>query len=307
LRGFLTRWGVTMQFKFFNGRDRSRNISFAIFVLPALIVYLIFFIVPLVGGIWYSLTDYNGIQQDYQFVGFSNYTKIFSSSRFLESVIFSLKYSIGLMLFTTLISLGLALLLNKALRGRSFFRSLYFFPAVLSTLTVGLVFNEIFARALPQLGEQLGITALQTSLLSKPETAIWGVLIVAVWQGVAIPTVLFLTGLQVIPHDLYEASALDGATAWQQFRYITVPYLLPILSIVFVLTLKDGLTAFDYIMAMTKGGPMGSTESIAMLIYNHGFVEGDFSAAVAESVMLAIFICVISFVQIGVTQKKRIE
>ena len=293
--------------KFSRGRNGARDLTFGLFVLPALIIYIIFFIIPLLGGIWYSLTDYNGIRQTYKFVGLTNYGKIFSSSRFLDAVAFSFKYSLGLMVFVTLISLGTALLLNRALRGRSFFRSLYFFPAVLSTLTVGLVFNEVFARALPQLGETLGIDGLCISLLSRPETAIWGVLIVAVWQGVAIPTVLFLTGLQVIPQDLYEASALDGASKWQQFRFITIPYLLPILSIVFVLTLKDGLTAFDYIMAMTKGGPMGATESIAMLIYNHGFVEGDFSAAVAESVMLAVCICLISFVQIRFTQKKQID
>ena len=143
-------------------------------------------------------------------------------------------------------------------------------------------------------------------LLSRPKTAILAILFVAVWQGLAIPTVLFMAGLQTVPEELLESASLDGATAWQKFRYITIPFLVPTITMVFVLTLKQGLMVFDLIMSMTQGGPAGATESMAMLIYNHGFVERRLSVAMAEALILATIVCVVSFVQIVWSNRKRI-
>lgn len=285
---------------------RKQSIVFSLFAIPQAILYTMFFIAPIIGGIIYSFTDYNGISKELHFVGLSNYKVVFSNSRFLKTVFFNLKYSLLLVLFTVSISLILAIILNGNLKGKTFFRSVFFFPAVLPLLTMGLVFNSIITKGIPEIGAKLGMESWQISLLSRPNTAMYAVLFVAVWQGLAIPTVLFLAGLQTVPKELEESAKLDGATNWQNFKYIVLPFLIPTLTMVFVLTLKQGLMVFDLIMSMTQGGPAGSTESMAMLIYNHGFVERRLSVAMAEALILAVIVCIVSFIQIIWSNKKRI-
>lgn len=285
---------------------RKQSIVFSLFAIPQAILYTMFFIAPIIGGIIYSFTDYNGISKELHFVGLSNYKVVFSNSRFLKTVFFNLKYSLLLVLFTVSISLILAIILNGELKGKTFFRSVFFFPAVLPLLTMGLVFNSIITKGIPEIGAKIGMESWQISLLSRPNTAMYAVLFVAVWQGLAIPTVLFLAGLQTVPKELEESAKLDGATNWQNFKYIVLPFLIPTLTMVFVLTLKQGLMVFDLIMSMTQGGPAGSTESMAMLIYNHGFVERRLSVAMAEALILAVIVCIVSFIQIIWSNKKRI-
>lgn len=285
---------------------RKQSIIFSLFAVPQTILYALFFIAPIIGGIFYSFTDYNGISPNLNFVGLKNYQVVFSNSRFLKTVMFNLRYSALLVLFIVSLSLILALILNSSLKGKSFFRSVFFFPAVLPLLTMGLVFNSIITKGIPQLGAAFGLKSWEISLLSRPNTAMFAVLFVAVWQGLAIPTVLFLAGLQTVPKELEESASLDGASSQQKFRYITLPFLIPTLTMVFVLTLKQGLMVFDLIMSMTQGGPAGATESMAMLIYNHGFVERRLNVAMAEALILAVIVCIVSFVQIVWSNKKRI-
>ncbi|MDR1566663.1 MAG: sugar ABC transporter permease [Treponema sp.] len=290
----------TSQYRFY------QQITYALMVLPGTALYIMFFIVPIIWGIYYSFTNYNGIARKYSFVGLDNYVNGFRNPRFLNSLGFTIRYALCLIVLLTIISLCIALLLNRKFLLRKYVRAVFFLPAVLSSLTVGIVFDELYARALPALGELLDITALTMNMLSRKNTAFWGLLFVHVWQGLAIPTVLFLAGLQVIPDDLVEAAMIDGAGKIQRFRSITIPFLMPIISIILVLSLKSGLMVFEYIMAMTNGGPGGSTESLAFLIYNHGFVERKFSTAIAESIMMAFLICGISFIQISWSNKKRV-
>ncbi len=285
---------------------RKQSLIFSLFAVPQAILYALFFIAPIIGGIFYSFTDYNGISPDLNFVGLKNYQVVFANSRFLKTVIFNFKYSALLVLFIVSLSLILALILNSSLKGKSFFRSVFFFPAVLPLLTMGLVFNSIITKGIPQLGAAFGIKSWEISLLSRPNTAMFAVLFVAVWQGLAIPTVLFLAGLQTVPKELEESASLDGASSRQRFRYITLPFLVPTMTMVFVLTLKQGLMVFDLIMSMTQGGPAGATESMAMLIYNHGFVERRLNVAMAEALILAVIVCIVSFIQIIWSNKKRI-
>ncbi|MEG1775404.1 MAG: sugar ABC transporter permease, partial [Clostridia bacterium] len=130
---------------------------------------------------------------------------------------------------------------------------------------------------------------------------------VHLWQGVALPTLLFLAGLQTIPTELYEAASIDGANAWHQFKSITFAYLLPTLSVVLVLVVKQGLMVFDYVKAMTEGGPGGATQSIALLIYTNGFERNKYSYSIAQAIMTGILIAMISVFQIKLTSKKKVE
>ena len=126
------------------------------------------------------------------------------------------------------------------------------------------------------------------------------------WQGVALPTLLFLAGLQTIPSELYEAAAIDGANAWQQFKSITVAYLIPTLSVVLVLVVKQGLMVFDYVKSMTGGGPGTVTQSIALLIYTNGFERNKYSYSIAQAIATGLLIAAISFVQLQLSGRKKV-
>jgi raffinose/stachyose/melibiose transport system permease protein len=283
-----------------------RQLTFGLMAVPGTVLYIAFFIVPIIWGIYYSFTNYNGIARSYRFIGLKNFTDSFKNSRFLGAFSFTLRYALTVTILIVVLSLVTALLLNRKLKFRGFFRSVFFLPAILSGLTVGLIFNELYGRALPPLGQWLKIPFLSINMLSRSNTAFWGVAFIHVWGGLAIPTVLFLAGLQVIPGELLEAAEIDGAGKWQRFRYITVPFILPIFSVVMVLVIKGGLVVFDIIMATTTGGPAGSTESLALLIYNHGYAERKFSMAIAESLMMAIMICLLSFIQISWSNRHKV-
>ena len=277
-----------------------------IFTVPATVLYCIFFIYPIAIGIMYSFTDWNGLAKDFKFIGLANYIEAFTNKRFQNAVLFNIKFTILAVILVVGISLILALIFNSDIRLKSFFRGIFFFPAVLGMLVVGLIFNEIFYRVVPVIGKAMNISWLSTNILASKSTAMYGVLIVHVWLAVAMATVMLLAGLQSTPMELYEAAALDGANKWQRFRYITMPFLLPVLSVVLILQIKNGLTVYDIIVALTNGGPGGATESLSILIYNHGFKEVKFSYAIAEAIILTIVICAISFVQTSISNKKKV-
>ena len=285
---------------------KDQFISYVIMTAPGFLLYCVFLITPILMGIYYSLTDYEGIGTKYNFIGIDNYVRVFTNDRrFGQALIFNARYTIMMVIGIVVIGFILAMLLNREIKGRSFFRTLYFLPAVLSMVTVGLVFKQIYFYVLPVIGQTLGIQALATNVISKKETAIYGILFVNLWQGLAMPTLLFLAGLQTIPQDLHEAAAIDGANAWQRFKAITVPYMLPTLSVVLVLTVKGGLGVYDYISTMTGGSY--NTTSIAFLIYQNAFERNRFSYSIAQAVVVGLIVAVISFVQIRFTNAKKVE
>lgn len=286
----------------------EKSLSMFLFTVPATVLYCVFFIYPIIIGIMYSFTDWNGLSKDYKFIGLSNYITAFTNSRFQNAVKFNIRFTLMAVILIVGLSLILALIFNNSkLRCMSLFRGIYFFPAVLGMLVVGLIFNEIFYRVVPVIGKGLNIPAISSNILASKSTAIYGVLIVHVWLAVAMATVMLLAGLQSAPEDLYEAAVLDGANRWQKFRYITMPFLLPVLSVVLILQIKSGLTVYDIIVALTNGGPGGATESLAVLIYNHGFKEVKFSYAIAEAMILTIVICAISFIQTSIKYHTPIQ
>lgn len=285
---------------------RNRNRTHFLLVLPDLILYTVFSVFPILLGIYYSFTNWDGIRKSYQFIGVQNYVKMFSDKRFLNSVGFNIWYTVLLVIGITILSVILGLLLNQKIKGQSFLRSLYFFPAVISLLTSGLIFNQIFGRGLPFLGNAFGIEFLQKNILASKVLAMYGVLFVNIWQGVAIPTVLIISGLQTVPQELVEAASLDGANKWQIFKYLTMPFLFPTISMVIILNLKSGLMLYDYVVALTSGGPARATESLTLLIYTQAFDEMKFSYSIAESIVVSGIIIFISVFQIRSMNRKKV-
>lgn len=296
--------GVSMNKKTYSLRE-DRLTDFLI-TLPGFFLYCLLFITPVCMGFYYSLTNWNGVSKTYDMIGLQNYINLAQDSRFLSTVSFTVRYTVLLILFVIVISLANALVLSSKMKGSAFFRAVFFFPAVLGLITVGLIFKELYYRALPVIGTLLNIEVLKTNILASADLAIYGILAANVWTACAIPTLLFYAGIKNVPHDLYEAADIDGASFFQKFFKITVPYLVPTFSMVFILQLKSGLSVFDYVMAITDGGPGGATESIGTMIYSTAFEEWRFGYATAESVVLFFIIALISLLQIRASKNKGV-
>ncbi len=279
--------------------------AFALLTVPAVVLYAAFFLVPVFIGFYYSLTDWDGFSLSYKMVGLKNYINILQDKRFLNAMSFTLLYTAIVVVFKLGIALILAMLLSQSLKLRGLFRSIYFFPAVLSMITVVMVFNQFFYSLFPPIGEALGIEWLSRNLLGNPDTAIYGVALTNIWQGFATPMVIFIAGLASVPKDLTEAALIDGATPVQRFFSVTLPFLIPMLTVNVVLAIKGGLTVFDYIVAMTGGGPSKSTESLGFLIYQHGMNEMKFGYGTAEAIYVFLLIGLVSFVQIKLLSRKE--
>jgi raffinose/stachyose/melibiose transport system permease protein len=285
---------------------KSNKKTFLLFLVPGLLIYLLIYIYPMINGVFYSFTDWNGFARSYSLIGFSNFTKTFTNMRFYRALLFTLKYTIILTILANGLGLVLALMLNRSMKGKIFFRAMYFIPAILSMVTAGLIWNEIFYRIIPIFGKFINSEALSSNILGDSKLAGYGILWVHIWQYTPQTFVLFLAGLQAIPSSIVEAARIDGAKPRHVFRYITIPYLIPIFEIVIVLSIKYGFVIFDYIIAMTNGGPGGATESLSILIYKLGFNEAQFSTGCAMSVIMFIIIVALSFTQLSLLRDREI-
>lgn len=278
--------------------------TYLLITLPILALFICFNTVPLIRGAIYSFTNFKGFG-DYDWVGLRNYIDLFQDARVGKSYWFTFKLAIAATIVTNVISLLLALGLNSKIRAKSFFRGVYFLPNVLGSLVVGYIFNYFFTYILPGFGQMIGSEALGKSMLSNTKTAWIAIVIVCAWQAIAMNTIIYISGLQTVPEDVYEAGALDGATGWRKFKSLTFPLIIPFFTINMVLCVKNFLMVFDQIMALTKGGPAQSTESISYLIYNNGMSGGQFGFQSANAVIFFIVIVIISVFQMTISGKKE--
>ena len=202
----------------------NRTKTYILMILPALILFIAFNTIPLITGAFYSLTNYRGYGS-YDFVGLRNFKDLFQDSRIGKSYLFTFKYAICGTILVNVLSLILALGLNSKIKFKNTLRGLYFLPNILGGLVVGYIFSFIFTYIIPTAAKALGINFLSSSILASEKWAWVGVLIVGVWQSVAMNTIIYISGLQTIPSDIYEASSIDGASKWYTFRKLTLPLL----------------------------------------------------------------------------------
>lgn len=282
----------------------ERKRTFLFITIPILALFVCFNTLPLLRGVYYSFTNFRGFGS-FDWIGLRNYIDLFSDARVGRSYWFTFKLAIVTTVVVNVISLILALALNSKIRAKSFFRAAYFLPNILGSLVVGYIFNYFFTYLLPTFAQMVGVEALQSSLLSKPSTAWIGIMIVCAWQAIAMNTIIYISGLQTVPEEVYEAGDLDGATGWKKFIHLTFPLIIPFFSINMVLSVKNFLMVFDQIMALTKGGPAQSTESISYLIYNNGMAGGQFGFQSANAVVFFIMIVVISVAQLKFSGRKE--
>lgn len=278
-------------------RVSNKFIYFSFTVIPV-ILYSVFYVVSVFNGIRYSFTDWDGMSIKFHFIGWKNYRLLLQNPNFLNSMKVTVIYSILLVTGVIVVSLILSISLNSLKKFKTFIKSVYFVPAMIGGVTIALIWDQLYYRVVPMIGQALGIQWMSQSLLISRKTALPAVVFVQLWQAVALPTVIFIAGLQQIPDDEYESAKMDGASPVQRFRYITMPYLVPTVMVNLVLTIKQGFTSFDFPYALTGGGPVRSTELIGILIYNDAFKNMRFSVANAEACILFLVVALFSLTQL---------
>ena len=289
-----------MSMKKMNERKRT----FLLMTIPVVALFFCFNTLPLLKGVMYSFTNFKGFGS-YDWVGVRNYMDLFQDVRVGNSYWFTFKLAIVTTIVVNVISLLLAMALNSKIRAKSFFRGAYFLPNILGALVVGYIFNYFFTYILPAVGEMIGWETLSSSMLSSKNLAWIAIVIVCAWQAIAMNTIIYISGLQTVPEDVYEAGAIDGATGSNKFKNLTFPLILPFFTINMVLCVKNFLMVFDQIMALTKGGPAQSTESISYLIYQNGMAGGQLGFQSANAVIFFLVIVAISVTQMTVLGKKE--
>ena len=269
---------------------------FVIFILPALIRYLLFSITPFLYTIYYSFTDYTDMNPiNLHFVGLKNYIKVLQTPVMLAAIKNSVIYAILLTGFQTLLGLPLAFVLNQKLKSRNLLRAVFFFPAVFSSLIIGYLWNFIMSSSdfglINNILHQLGLGTLN---FFTSKNALYSVILTQIWQWTGWAMVIFLANLQSISPDLYEAAEIDGANGLKKFMYVTLPLMCPSVKIVIVTGLIGGMKVFDIIYSMTSGGPGDATQTVMTVMMKKGISEGFYSTGSAFGVCFFIIVLAIS-------------
>jgi len=250
---------------------------------PALVIISAFVIYPIIGTGYLSLTSWDGYSPVKKWIGLSNYTRLLRDADFLNSLWITVLYGAGVCILGVVSGLGLAVLLNGSFRGRGLYRAVFFLPVVTSSIAAATVWKFVFDDSgIVNRGFAL-LHLPSVNWLGDPHLALLSLTLLTVWKSLGLNVILYLTALQTLPANLYEAAAIDGASRWQQLRRLTVPLLAPMTFFVVVEGLITSFQSFDLVYALTGGGPLGGTETLGFLTYREAFRMSHFGygAAVA--------------------------
>lgn len=278
-------------------KKRKQDSTYMMFIIPALAFFLAFFIYPFFRSIWLSLTDAYGYNPEIHFIGLNNYIEALSNPAFKRSLWITVKYTVFVTVFANLVAIGLAFLLDGNVYFKKFFRIVFFLPNLMSLIIVSYVWVFLYGSVYQSFVSALKIPeALQISWLGNETMALISIGITAVWQCAGYYMLIYIAGLQNVPHELIEAAQLDGASSWDIISRIKFPMLAPVIFMNGLLLVTASFKAFDVPMAMTSGGPAGATTTIALQIYNTGFRANRTGYATAQSIILFLIICAITAV-----------
>jgi len=275
-------------------------LSLYLFPLPALVLYVIFFVLPTLQAVQYAITDWDGFSPDFQVVGAENFTNIVTNDTLFRTALTNnLKFMLVVVIFQTFFALLLALFLVKNTRSSVLLRALFFFPTILSSVSVAFIWKFVYD---PNFGlgnrvlGAVGLDRLQTAYLGDPGKAIYFVAVTQVWFHAGQMMIIYVAGLQNVPQELYESADMDGVTRWQRFRYITWPMIAPATAVVIAYTTIQSFRAFDLILGLGGNPPSGSLDILSTRIYTT-FANSQFGYAAAESLVFMAIIALVTFLQ----------
>lgn len=270
-----------------------------LFLLPTLVAFLVAFFIPFVMGVGLSFTEFTTVT-DAKFVGLSNYIKIFrENSDFINAFWFTAKFTIVSVITVNLLAFALALLLTRGLRGTHFFRTAFFMPNLIGGIVLGYIWQLIINGVLASRGVDLTYQA---------QYGFWGLVVLMNWQMIGYMMIIYVAGLQNIPHELREVAAIDGANGWQVLRHITFPLVMPSVTICTFLTLSNSFKMFDQNYALTAGAPGKQTQMLALDIYNtfYGSI-GKEGVGQAKAVLFFLLVAAVALLQLRLTRRREAD
>ena len=279
-----------------------------LFLLPGTLLYLFLFAYPTLSGLFYSFTDWDGVSDSYRMIGLDNYKDSFDSLVFRKTLLNNVKFMLSVVIVQTIVSLVLAMLLSRNTKTRVFLRALYFLPAILSSVSVGLIWSFVYDPTIGMLNLGLrgaGLDSLTQNWIGDRHIALYAIAAVQVWAHAGQMMIVFIAGLQAIPGELYESARIDGGSRWQLFRHITWPLLAPASAIVIAYTTIQSFKAFDLIFVMTDGGPNNATEILSTYIYHTAFGNYEFGLASAGSMIFLVVLAVLTYLQFKALRTDR--
>lgn len=290
------------------GRKKKQFWESVLYTIPAIILVTITIYIPFVMSGYYSLTQWNGIAKEPVFIGLENFKRVFSgSSEFMKSLIFTGKYTILFMIFSNVLALAIAVALVQKIRLANLMRGMFFVPYIMSMIIVGFIWKFIFSQGFEVLFEKTGWGFLNWSWLGESGLAFLAIVIVGVWQSLGFYIVLYIAGLQAVPGDVLEAATVDGATSWTRFFKVTLPLLGPSITTCVFMSLTNALKVFDIILALTKGGPGGTTYSATLDIYREAFQNNNYGLGSAKSLVFFVAVLVITQVAMKIMKSREVD
>ena len=280
------------------------------FLIPAMAFFLVFWIFPILQLFYYSITNFNGINYDFDFVGLKNYIKIFENGTLINATKNTLIYTVIMVVASNLIGLAIAMLLNMRIRGKGIFRTCAYFPALFSAIVVGFIWSYVYMPSSGMIASIMNLLGLDGSAfnpLGNFKSALIAIAIVEVWKGFGTTMIIYLAGLQTVDESLLEAGRIDGCTEWQLIRKVKLPLISSTITINVILNVIAGLKAFDYSFIMTNGGPGKSTKTLMFQIYEMAFDDQKMGRASALSVMSFLIIILITVFMLYFLNKREVE
>lgn len=281
-----------------------------LFLIPALTLFCVFWVLPVLQLFYYSITNFNGVNYNYDFVGMKNYITLFKDGTMINSIKNTLIYAAVIVIGSNGIGLALAMLLNIKLRGKGFFGTAAYIPALFSAIVVGFIWSYVYMPSngmVASLITLLGGDGNAFNVLGNYKVALFAIAIVEIWKGFGTTMIIYLAGLQTIDDSLLEAGKIDGCTEWQLIRKIKLPLISATVTINVILSVIAGLKAFDYAFIMTNGGPGKSTNTLMYTIYKIAFTDQMMGKASAFSVVSFIVIIIITIVMLQFLNSKEVE
>lgn len=291
-----------------NHKKTSQLTQQVVFVGPAIIFFILIIGIPFLLGLYYSFTNWNGVSGEVAWVGFENYKQIFMNDTvFRDSFWFTTRFTILGVVLTNVLGFFLAYFLTKPLKSRNFLRTVFFMPNVIGGLLLGFIWQFIFIKGFAAIGDATGISFFNLPWLGTESTAFWAIVIVFVWQTAGYLMVIYISSLNNVPKDILEAAEIDGANRLQVLRSIIIPLIMPAATVCLFLAISWSFKMFDLNLSLTKGGPFGSTESVAMNIYNEAFSKNRYGLGTAKAIIFFVIVAVITTLQVKFTKSKEVE
>lgn len=290
-------------------KKRKEIKSFIFFLLPALVFYCLFMIIPTITGLSYSFTDWNGLNKDFDFVGLNNFVEALTKDEnFLNSMKFTVKYVVVMVVLSNVIALLLALIIDSRIKTQNFFRTIFFVPNMISFIIGAYIWQFIFKKVMKELAQNDFLSFLHQPWLGNPNFSFWAIVMMSLWTSVGYLMVIYIAALQGVPSEIKEAAKVDGANAFKVFKHVTLPMIMHAISINLFLMLNNSFKAFDQIYGLTGGGPARLTQVMSLNVYEEAFSNFyRFGYANAKAIILFLFVLIITLIQLTITRKKEVK